>query len=128
MTTPTWTPLLLNILPFITGLPIERPRGKRLRLLGCDSETNRAPQGYFHFGFGPGSEWANLISSRSARLRTAWWERLSRVAIATALSPAAANDRSSSSSSADHAGPGAVISSPSAPDSTRAQRTQALGP
>ena len=47
-------------------------------------------------------------------MRTAWWERLSRVAIATALSRAAANDRSSSSSSADHAGPGALISSPSA--------------
>ena len=47
-------------------------------------------------------------------MRTAWWERLSRVAIATALSPTAANDRSRFSSSADHAGPGALISSPSA--------------
>jgi hypothetical protein len=53
MTTPTWTPLLLNILPFITGLPIEGPRGKRLRLLGRDSETNRGPQGYFPFAFSP---------------------------------------------------------------------------
>jgi hypothetical protein len=34
--------------------------------------------------------------------------------MAPALSPAAANDRSSSSSSADHAGPGSLISSPSA--------------
>jgi hypothetical protein len=47
-------------------------------------------------------------------LRTAWWERLSRVAIAAALSPAAANDRSRSSSSADHGSPGALISSHSA--------------
>jgi hypothetical protein len=39
---------------------------------------------------------------------------MSSVAIAVALSPAAANDRSRSSSSADHAGPGALISSPSA--------------
>src|SRR5450755_851231 len=76
------------------------------------ASTGCACNYYFHFGFGPGSERANLISSRSARLRTAWWERLSRVAIATALSPAAANDRSSSSSLADHAGPGALISSP----------------
>jgi hypothetical protein len=38
---------------------------------------------------------------------------LSRVEIAATLSPAAANDRSSSSSSADHAAPGAFISSPS---------------
>src|SRR6267154_605167 len=38
-----WIPWLLNILPFITGLPIEGPRGNRLCLLGRDSETNRAP-------------------------------------------------------------------------------------
>jgi hypothetical protein len=51
--------------------------------------------------------------STLARLRTAWGERLSRVEIAATLSPAAAIDRSGSSSSADHAGPGALISSPS---------------
>src|SRR5712675_2794455 len=69
---------------------------------------------YFHFGFRPGCERANLILSTLARLRTAWWERLSRVAIAAALSPAAANDRSSPSSSGVHGGPGAVIASLSA--------------
>jgi hypothetical protein len=47
-------------------------------------------------------------------LRTAWGERLSRVEIAATLSPAAANDRSSPSSSGVHGGVGALISSPSA--------------
>jgi hypothetical protein len=44
---------------------------------------------YFHFGIGPGSERANLISSRCARWCTPAGLRLSRVAIAVALSPAA---------------------------------------
>src|SRR5882724_5974822 len=43
-TTPTWTPLLLNILPSTTEVPIEMPPAKGLRLLGGDSETNRGPR------------------------------------------------------------------------------------
>jgi hypothetical protein len=65
-------------------------------------------------GFRPGCERANLILSTLARLRTAWGERLSRVEIAAALSPAADIDRRSPSSSGVHGGAGAVISSPSA--------------
>src|ERR1700676_3463662 len=41
-TEPTWTPLLLNILPSMTDLLSRRPR-QRLRLLAGDSETNRGP-------------------------------------------------------------------------------------
>src|SRR5713101_5980186 len=66
------------------------------------------------FAFSPGCERANLILSKRARLRTASGVRLSRVAIAVVLSPAAPIDRSSPSSSDVHAGPGALISSPSA--------------
>src|SRR5712671_1481301 len=69
---------------------------------------------HFHFGFGPGGERANLISSRWARRCTPSAWRLSSVAIAVALSPAAPIDRSSPSSSGVHGGPGAVISSLSA--------------
>src|SRR5712664_4200983 len=66
---------------------------------------------HFHFGFGPGGERANLISSRWARRCTPSAWRLSSVAIAVALSPAAPIDRSSPSSSGVHGGPGALISS-----------------
>jgi hypothetical protein len=69
---------------------------------------------YFLFAFRPGGERANLILSERARLRTASGVRLSRVAIAAVLSPAAAIDRSSPSFSGVHGDPGAVISSPSA--------------
>jgi hypothetical protein len=70
---------------------------------------------HFPFAFSPGGERANLISSKRARLRTASGVRLSRVAIAAVLSPAAAIDRSSPSFLGVHGGPGALISpSPSA--------------
>jgi hypothetical protein len=70
--------------------------------------------GYFHIGFGPGGERANLISSMRARWCTPAAFRLSSVAIAVALSPAVPIDRSSASSSGVHGGRGALISSPSA--------------
>ncbi len=66
---------------------------------------------YFHFGFGPGSERANLISSRCARWCTPAGLGLSSVAIAVALFASRPIDRSSPSSSGVHGGPGALISS-----------------
>jgi hypothetical protein len=64
-----------------------------------------------YFAFRPGGERANLILSKRARLRTASGVRLSRVAIAAVLSPAAAIDRSSPSFSGVHGDSGALISS-----------------
>jgi len=52
VTTPTWSPLL-SIMFMIDLLSREASR-QRLRLLGDDSETNRA-LGYFPFAFGPSS-------------------------------------------------------------------------
>jgi hypothetical protein len=52
---------------------------------------------YFPFAFRPDGDRANLILSKRARLRTAWGVRLSSVAIAAVLSPAAPIDRSSPS-------------------------------
>src|SRR6267154_170606 len=69
---------------------------------------------HFTFALSPGGERANLILSKRARLRSASGVRLSRVAIAAVLSPAAPIDRSSPSFSGVHGGPGALISLPSA--------------
>jgi hypothetical protein len=72
----------------------------------------RPPVGHvtYYFPFRPGGDRANLILSKRGRLRTASGVRLSRVAIAAVLSPAAPIDRSSPSFSGVHGDP--LISSP----------------
>ena len=61
---PTWTPLLLNILPSMTDLLSRCPR-QRLRLSAGDSETNRG-QGYFPFAFSPRWTSWRMASGRSS--------------------------------------------------------------
>src|SRR5229473_1721022 len=96
------------------GNPLYVAISCRLRKTDCD-ENEQCSHCHFTFAFSPGGERANLILSKRARLRTASGVRLSRVAIAAVLSPAAPIDRSSPSFSGVHGGPGAVISSPSTP-------------